>query len=162
MIQSRLAVKKFFYLTCSLVLVGVFTLISGASVHAAALHTKAPHISIPAGCTDVTRFQGTNTDSTGIYTVYLEVHEVEDIGCYSLYTVTQAYVAEGYSYNIRICTGATPESLHTAEVCHDYSGYAPLHGWSSPLFRSYNWAGHTCDGYADIIGHVSIASHLGC
>lgn len=72
------------------------------------------------------------------------------------------YVAQGHSFNIRVCTGEAPESGHAHEVCHDYSGYAPLHGWSSPFFSSYNWVTYGCDGYADILNHVGIASHTGC
>lgn len=142
-----------------LLLIGGVIIATPPMAHAATSHTVKP-----ASCTgDVTTFQGINNDPTNVYTIALEVHRRDrSNGCVPYYTLTQAFVAEGYSFNIRVCTGEAPESSHQSEVCHDYSGYAPLHGWYSPTFTSYPWSYGGCDGYADIIGHVSITSHVGC
>ncbi len=147
-------------LAFSLILIGGFTFAASSSAHArGAAHTQA---SRPTQCgTDHVTFEGNNTDSTGVYNVSLWVHYVWAFGCDDdIYTETQAYVAEGYSFDIRVCTGQTPEFDHWNEVCNTYSGVAPHFGWYSPIFQSYHWSLNGCDGYADIQGHVGLASNI--
>jgi len=160
--KKHILVSRLF-LVLLLALLGATSVIMVQPAHAAkSLPTKSLAVK-PASCANTTEFQGTNTDRTGVYTVYLEVHYVWSFGCFPyLYTAAQAYVAEGNSYNIKVCTGEVPEAAHAAEICNTYSGYAGLHGWASPFFDSYKWDTYGCGGYADIEGHVNIQSGTGC
>lgn len=151
--------RRVFDLVLSLALLSVLTLTNVASAHAAASSTTQPR-----GCTNTIAYQGNNSDSSLGYTVYLTVHYVKGVGCYSyLYSTAQAYVKQGYSTNIRVCAGHAPEHSHGFEVCSDFAaGSAPLGGWLSPTLNSYHWTFNGCQGYADIINHVGLASNNGC
>lgn len=156
MSKAHFTNQKICYFVLSLVLLSILTFTNVASAHAATTHAKNP-----AGCTNTIAYQGNN--SIGAYTVYLTVHYVKGFLCnVYLYSTVQAFVEQGNSTNLRICAGEVPENLHRAEVCHDYSGSAPLGGWLSPAFNSYNWTFNGCKGYGDILNHVGISSNNGC
>lgn len=123
----------------------------------------APRPAIPQSCTYNLVRDNSGTDSSGVYGVNAYLYFVT--GCGSNYYLGEglAYVQQGYSFNIRLCVGQAPESNHGHEVCHDYSGTAPLHGWYSPLVDSFPWTGNSwCESYSDIIGHVGVVSGFGC
>jgi hypothetical protein len=140
-----------------LALLGGLTFAASTPAHAQAARPTSPSV----GCDSHQTFFGTNTDSTGVYLVSLAVHYTGGFLCTpDFYTDAQAFVAAGHSFNIRLCTGQAPESGHRNEQCYNYSGTAGLGGWYSPVIHSYHWTFYGCDGYADVQGHVGLASNI--